>query len=201
MKILISAKKKDSINSVSKRINLSYGWTYYWTQKLIDIGIFQRKGKQIILEEKNKFYKKFLSFIREIFKNDISFYYSVLELFGIKYCFTKTDAVFIWTRGGYNISRYRDYYPVFIKIRKKDFNVFREYCKKLGLRIRGNKGVFYSVEILEDFDVFYYKDTPVDSLEETIYFMKKNIYNFQPALEMIQELYDKKLGIKYKEIK
>jgi len=31
--------------------------------------------------------------------------------------------------------------------------------------------------------------------------MKKYIYNFQPALEMIQDMYGKKIGIRYKEVK
>ena len=30
--------------------------------------------------------------------------------------------------------------------------------------------------------------------------MKKNIYNFEPALEMVDEMYKKGLHIKYKEI-
>jgi len=41
---------------------------------------------------------------------------------------------------------------------------------------------------------------PVESLNETIRFMQENIYNFQPALEMIQEMYNKQLKVKYKEI-
>src|SRR3990167_6253167 len=43
-------------------------------------------------------------------------------------------------------------------------------------------------------------DYNVDSLEETIDFMKNNIYNFEPALEMVDEMYHKKLGYKYKEV-
>ena len=39
----------------------------------------------------------------------------------------------------------------------------------------------------------------VETLQNTIKFMKQNIYNFQPALEIIQNDYGKKLGIKYSE--
>ena len=30
--------------------------------------------------------------------------------------------------------------------------------------------------------------------------MKNNIYNFEPALEMVDEMYHKNLGYKYKEV-
>ena len=41
MKIIISSRKEDSINQISKRIDLSYGWTYEWTQKLANLGVFK----------------------------------------------------------------------------------------------------------------------------------------------------------------
>lgn len=199
IKILISARKEDSIYSISKRIKLSYGWTYKWIKELIKEGIFKEKWKGIILQENNKSYKLIIKFIKENFEN-IGFYYSVLDLFGIKYCFTKTDAVYVYTEGGYNIARYKKYYPIFIKVKKADYPLFLYYCKKLGLKINSRKNVFYIPEILNDFKIVNINKTPVNTLDETIVFMKKNIYNFQPALEMIQEIYNKRLNIKYKEV-
>ena len=199
MKILISARNEDSISSISKRINLSYGWTNKWINELIKKGIFKKKWRGIILNEKSKPYQKIIKFIKENF-NDISFYYSVLSLFGVKYCFTKIDSVYIWTEGRYNIARYRDYYPIFIKIKKSDCNIFLGYCKKLGLKTNSKKGVFYAPEVLEEFKCVKKNTFFVDSLDETVGFMQKNIYNFEPALEIINEMYNKKLDIKYKEI-
>ncbi len=200
MKIIIAIRKQDSINLVAKRINLSYGWTYKWCKQLIKLGVFKESRLKLILNDENQFYKNTLSYIKANFLKDINFHYSVLELFGIKYSFTKTDAVFIWTKGGYNIARYREYYPIFIKVKRDQLVVFHDYCKKLDLKIGAKKGIFYSIEILEDFEVSYSENIPVDSLDETIKFMKKNIYNFQPALEMIKEMYGKKLNIRYKEV-
>jgi len=199
IKILISLRKEDSISSISKRINLSYGWTNKWVNELIKEGILKKKWRGVVLNEENKSYKKIISFVKDNLK-DINFYYSVLELFGVKYCFTKTDAVFIWTKGGYNIARYKGYYPIFIKIKKDHFKVLKECCKKLNLKIGSKKGVFYSIEVLDEFEISYSDSIPVDSLEEAVKFMRENIYNFQPALEMIQEMYNKNLDIKYREI-
>ncbi len=199
IKILISLRKKDSISSISKRINLSYGWTNKWVNELIKEGILVNKWRGVDLNEKNKDYKNILKFIKENL-NDVSFYYSVLNLFGINYCFTKTDAVYVWTGGRYNIARYREFYPIFIKIKREFYPIFLEYCKKLGLKINAKKGVFYNIEVLEEFKSIKKDEFFVEPLDETINFMKKNIYNFEPALEMINEMYNKQLNIKYKEV-
>lgn len=199
MKILISLRKEDSISSISKRIGLSYGWTYKWVNELIKEGVLKEKWRGIVLQEQNKTYKTILNFIKENFQ-DPKFYYFALGLLGIKYCFTKTDAVYIWTEGRYNIARYKEFYPVFIKIKQSDYPIFLEYCKKLGLKINSKKGTFYLPEILQDFKSAKKNSFFVEPLEKTIKFMEKNIYNFQPALEIIAETYGKKLNIKYKEV-
>src|SRR3989338_7917754 len=125
LKILISLRKEDSISSISKRINLSYGWTNKWVNELIKEGILKEKWRGVILQEEANSYKKILKFIRNNLK-DINFYYSALNLFGVRYCFTKTDAVYVWTEGRYNIARYKEYYPIFIKIKKADYSTFLE---------------------------------------------------------------------------
>ena len=199
IKILISARKEDSISSISKRINLSYGWTNKWVNELIKEGILKEKWRGVILQEDNKDYQSILKFIKENLK-DINFYYSALNLFGLEYCFTKTDAVYLWTEGRYNIARYKEFYPIFIKIKKVDYSIFLEYCKKLGLKINSGRGVFYNVEVLDNFECIKKRNSFVDPLKETIDFMKANIYNFEPALEMVKEMYNKKLNVKYKEV-
>ena len=198
IKILISLRKEDSISSISKRINLSYGWTNKWVNELIKEGILKEKWRGVVLNEDNKSYKKIISFVKDNL-NDINFYYSALQLFGIDYCLTKTDAVYVWTEGRYNIARYKDYYPIFIKIKDKDYDIFLEYCKRLGLKVNSNKGFFYLVEVVDDIKAVKKNNFYVESLEKTINFMQENIYNFEPALEMIKEMYSKKLNIKYKE--
>ncbi len=199
IKILISARKKDSISAVSKRIGLSYGWTHKWATELVKEGILKEKWRGVVLQEKNKTYKEILGFIKGNV-SETSLYYSALSLFGIDYCLTKTDAVYLWTNGGYNIARYREYYPIFIKIKPEDYPVFLWYCKKLNLKINAKKGVFYSPEIVDEFKFVKKGEYLVEPLNETISFMRDNIYNFEPALEMINEMYKKGLKIKYKEM-
>jgi len=199
IKILVSLRKEDSISSISKRINLSYGWTHKWVNELIKEGILKEKWRGVVLNEDNVGYKIIIKFLKESL-NEVKFYYSALQLFGIEYCLTKTDAVYVWTEGRYNIARYKEHYPIFIKIKDKDYNIFLEYCKRLGLKVNSNKGVFYVVEIVEEINAVKKNNFYVEPLDNTIGFMQENIYNFEPALEMIKEMYNKKLNVKYKEV-
>lgn len=199
IKILISVREKDSISSISKRIGLSYGWAHKWAIELVKEGIFKEKWRGVILQKNNKKYKEILKFIRNNI-GETSLYYSALGLFGIEYCFTKTDAVYLWTEGRYNIARYREYYPIFIKIKRDDYPIFLWYCNKLNLKINAKSGVFYTPEIVDKFNFTKKGNYSIEPLNETIVFMKKNIYNFESALEIIDEMYNKGLNIKYKEI-
>jgi len=38
-------------------------------------------------------------------------------------------------------------------------------------------------------------------LDETIEFCRRNIYSYEPALEMVDEMYGLRLGAKYREVK
>ena len=200
LRILISCRKEDSISAISKRIDLSYGWTYKWVQELAKEGTLTLTRMNIYLNEYDEFYKKTLNYLLNTFQKSPMFYYEVLNLFGVKYCFTATDSVYIWTKGSYNIARYKEYYPVFIKVKSTDRKLFEWYCKKLKLNVNKKSGIFYSISYLDDFEFEHCDSIPVDSLKSSIKFMEKNIYNFEPALEIIKELYSKKIKIKYKEM-
>ncbi|MFH1638119.1 MAG: hypothetical protein ABIB71_06860 [Candidatus Woesearchaeota archaeon] len=201
MKIIVSARNKDSINAISKRASISFGWTYKWVKELAEAGVFKIEKAKLQLNRKSSFYNQTISYIKKAFRNNPSFYYSILELMGIEYCFTKTDAVFVWTKGGYQIGRSKDFYPIFVKIKNSDKELFNYYVEKLRLKVNAKQGIFFRPEYEEKVAKELCEGIPVDPLEDTVSFMKKYIYNFQPALEMIQEMYGKKLGVRYSEIK
>ena len=200
LKICIAARAEDSINAIAHRIHLSYGWTHKWVRVLAEKGVFKITRMKVYLNEKNEFYRTTMKYIRQVLCKNVQFFYEALSFSGITYCFTQTDAVFIWTKGGYTIGRYRDFYPIFIKIKEEQKSIFENYCKKMHLPIHAKKGIFYEPVYVQDFEVEYQQHIPVESLQHTIQFMKKYIYNFEPALEMIKEMYHQKINVKYKEV-
>jgi DNA-binding Lrp family transcriptional regulator len=199
MKILIATRPKDSINAIAHRTGLSYGWAYKWVKELAKKGVFKTTRMHAYLNKDNTFYKQTVAYIKTCFKSDIQFQYEVLALFGINYCFTATDAVFVWTKGGYNISRFREHYPIFIKVVEKDREIFEQKCEEFGLSLNKKEGVSYRVSYVNEVSYDFCDKIPVESLQSTITFMKKHRYNFEPALEMIKEMYNSKIKVDYKE--
>ncbi|MFQ5405595.1 MAG: hypothetical protein ACE5DI_00345 [Candidatus Micrarchaeia archaeon] len=197
-RILASARPLDSVSALSKRIGLSYAWTYKWVGELAKIGVFSRKsGKRITLNPKNRFYKTALSFFASVAKGNVGLHYEALKYAGLKYTFTELDAVFIWTKGGYNIERSKSHYPIFIKVKQDDLNKWKKYFSKTGLRSysdSNHSGVFYVLRPKNDFEVVSVEDAPTIPLKNAVAFMKKYKYNFLPALEMVSRMH--RLGLK-----
>ncbi len=142
-------------------------------------------------------------------KHSISYGYKLVNEAGMQYAFTGPDAVFFWTSGGYQVDRFSGFYPIHLKIEKKNLQRWKNFLrrKKMKFYVAGEKiretlfGVFYVLYTMKKFNVVKLGEYYVDSLKDTVEFCKKNIYSYEPALEMLDEMYKLKIGIRYKEMK
>jgi len=140
---------------------------------------------------------------------DISKAYELVKEAEMKYAFTANDAVFFWTKGGYQVDRFFGFYPIHIKVEVKNLVKWLKFFKSNKRRvIVFNKpiketlfGVFYVLYPEESFSAAQLDNFTVAPLSETVKFCQENIYSYEPALEMLDETYHLKLKIKYKEIK
>ncbi|MBI3027117.1 hypothetical protein HYY70_03310 [Candidatus Woesearchaeota archaeon] len=202
-KILVSANNGDSIRQISQKIQESYGWTHKWVLELEKIGALKRKKQEVYINKNSIFYKKILSFIVSSLKYNLSLNDSYLlpNLTGLEYLFTGIDAVFVWTKGGYNIGRNKDSYPIFIEILEKDKNAWTKYFSKFNIdytfKNERKKGIYFIISFSKSIEKEYCENMPILPLTKTIEWAKKYSFNFQPALEMLDEMYNLKIGIKY----
>ncbi|MBI5872329.1 hypothetical protein HZB88_04575 [archaeon] len=144
-----------------------------------------------------------------LFKNrvNISKAYDLVRQIKLKYCFTEPDAVFFWTKGGYQVGRFFGFYPICFKILKSDLAKWKKILKArhINFYIRGMQpketffGIFYILSPKKDFKIEKINGFGVEPLKQTIEFCKKNIYQYEPALEMLNEMYNLKMQIKYRE--
>jgi hypothetical protein len=142
-------------------------------------------------------------------KNDIKEGYEFLKQIELIYSLTGPDAVYIWTKGGYQVNRFFGFYPIHLKVKSinlKDWiQIFDSEKKKYF--IKGNPiketlfGVFYIIYRSEKINYEEIDGFHVDNLKETVRFCKDKIYTYKPALEMLDEIYDLGLNVEYKEIK
>lgn len=203
-KILITARDNDSIRTISKRINLSYAWTYKWIEELVALGIIKRKGQKIKVNSKSQIYKNYVNFIKQILKqHSIVDAYSLPNLIGLDYAFTSIDAIFVWTKGGYNIGRSKGSYPIFIEILKKDIYkwgaFFDKYSIKYSITIKRQKGIYFILRPKKQIEREFVEGISVIPLKQTVAFAKKYIFNFEPALEMLDQMYNLNMAVKYAE--
>src|SRR3989338_10578991 len=205
-KILVSAKDRDSIRQISKKIQESYVWTYRWVSELENIGAVRRKKQEVYINKKSSFYRAATKFIKESLAKDLNLNdaYLLPNLSGLEYIFTGIDSVFIWTKGGYNIGRSKNSYPVFIEILEKDKNAWQDYFSKLNIKCsfknERKKGIYFVISTAETIEKEFCQNMPVLPLDKTVEWAQKYRFNFEPALEMLDEMYHLKLGIKYKEM-
>ncbi|MEF8874749.1 MAG: hypothetical protein V5A88_08815 [Candidatus Thermoplasmatota archaeon] len=204
-KISLALREGDSIAHLSRKIGSSYGWTHKWISELEEIGVVERdEGIKIVDEE-------FIAEFKELGKGmlrrnlELEEAYLLPNFSGLSYAFTKTDAVFIWTKGGYQIARSKEDYPLFIKILREELEEWKDYFEDLSVkysveeRSNDEDGIYFVLFPVEEFESEWIENTSVIPLKETVRWAKKYEVNFQPALEMLDEMHDLKLDIRYKE--
>jgi len=205
-KILVASRDGDSIRHISQKIQESYGWTYKWVLELERIGAVKRRKQEVYINKKNSFYKEAMKFVKYSLANNLSLNdaYLLPNLAGLAYVFTGIDAVFVWTKGGYNIGRSKNSYPIFIEILEKDKIAWQEHFLKLNVKYtfknERKKGIYFVISLNKSIEKEYCEHIPVSPLAKTVEWAKKYSFNFEPALEMLDKMYNLKIGIKYAEI-
>jgi len=140
---------------------------------------------------------------------NVSQAYGMLKQVDIKYALTGPDAVFFWTRGGYQVDRFFGFYPIHLKVRKSDLKKWKRFLSsaKQRFHVKGQQirqtlfGLFYVLYPQADFRTEKVDEFHVDPLKDVVEFCQRNIYSYEPALEMMDEMYGLGLKVRYKEIK
>ena len=140
---------------------------------------------------------------------NISRAYNLLKEAIMEYALTGPDAVFIWTKGGYQVDRFFGFYPIHLKVKKNDLGRWKRFfsSKKQRFHIVGRPvretlfGLFYVLYPEADFKTEDVDGFRVDPLKDTVEFCREKIYSYEPALEMLDEMYDLGLKIEYREEK
>jgi hypothetical protein len=140
---------------------------------------------------------------------NISQAYELLNQAGIDYALTGPDAVFFWTKGGYQVDRFFGFYPIHLKVKRDDLGKWVKFfsSRKQRFYVKDQPiketlfGLFYVLYPESDFKTEKVEKFRVDSLKDTVKFCQDKIYSYEPALEMLDEMYGLGLKVEYKEAK
>ncbi|HVP16768.1 MAG TPA: hypothetical protein VMT42_05320 [candidate division Zixibacteria bacterium] len=142
-------------------------------------------------------------------KTNVSRAYELLNEANMDYALTGPDAVFFWTKGGYQVDRFFGFYPIHLKVRKEDLRKWEKFLRsrKHRFHVRDQPvketlfGLFYVLYPEKDFKTENVEAFRVDPLKDTVEFCQSKIYSYEPALEMLDEMYSLGLKVEYKETK
>ena len=133
----------------------------------------------------------------------------VLPQFGDgPYAFTRIDAVYVWTQGGYQVGRESTDYPLFLAVREQDVDAWETFFESFGLPTvferqprDGLDGPLQIVlELRPSLDIEHVEGYPVVPRTETIEDMRENYVQFRSALAILDRMYeDLDLGVAYRE--
>jgi hypothetical protein len=135
--------------------------------------------------------------------------YDLLKESSMEYALTGPDSVLVWTKGGYQVDRFFGFYPIHLKAMKPDLPEWEKFfnSRKEKYHIEGQPvketlfGLFYVLYAATGFEAEDVAGFKVDSLKDTVQFCQERIYSYEPALEMLNEMYGLGLKVEHREEK
>jgi DNA-binding Lrp family transcriptional regulator len=209
-KIMAAARPGDSIRRIAQKIDGSYSWVYDWIERLEDAG-FIRRDDGIYIENyavRDRYYD-LVSAISRAVPPSIDDGYVIPHFAGMPFAYTKIDGVYVWTHGGYQIARGHDDYPIFIQVADRDVEQWTAFFDEFGIPSRIEERpdatdydapVSYvlfpaSGEITRE----WVDGNPVIPLDKAIEHMLEHRVNYEPALEMIADEYDRDIDASHED--
>ncbi len=140
-------------------------------------------------------------------KMDLNKAYGLLNDSEMEYALTDVDSVFIWTKGGYQVDRFFGFFPINLKVRDVDTARWKRFfsSRKQRYIVGGARpketlfGLFYVLHPDKQVRAKDVDGLRVEPLQQVVKFCKKNIISYEPALEMLDEMYGLRLGVRYRE--
>jgi DNA-binding Lrp family transcriptional regulator len=201
-KIMLAVRPGDSIRRIAQKIDGSYSWVYDWIERLEEAGVI-RRDNGVYIEDytiRDRYHEMVATISRSI-PPSIDESYVIPHFAGMPFAYTKIDSVYIWTNGGYQIARGHDDYPIFIQVADQDVDRWMAFFDEFGVPCTIEDRLDPTdYEATVSYVLFptskpitceWIDGNPVIPLDETIDHMMEHRVNYEPALEMIADEYDR----------
>ena len=211
-KIMLAVQPGDSIRRIAQKIDGSYSWVYDWIERLEEAGFLRRDdGVYIENYDVRDRYRDMIAALSRSVPPSIDDGYVVPHFADMPFAYTEIDGVYVWTHGGYQIARGHDDYPIFIRVADTDVERWTAFFDEIGVPSRVEdrpdaadyeSTVSYVLfPTSEEITPEWVDGNPVVPLDDTIDHMMEYRVNYEPALEMIVEEYDRDIDASHKEPK
>jgi DNA-binding Lrp family transcriptional regulator len=207
--ILLAIESGDSIRRVSQHLHMPYETVRQAVNRLEDAGYVRYdNGLSVVDERVRDTARELVAASAGVSPPSIEEAYVLPQFGDWPFAFTRIDAVYVWTRGGYQVSRGPHDYPLFLAIREQDVDAWEAFFDSFGLptaferqpRDELDGPLQIVLEPRSSLDIEDIEGYPVAPRAETIEYMRENYTQFQSALAMLDRMYeDLDLGVTYRE--
>jgi hypothetical protein len=128
----------------------------------------------------------------------ISEAYVLPHFAGMHFAYTAIDAVYVWTRGGYQVARDPDDYPLFVAVEEDDLEEWERFFDQFGVPVAQERQpvddidgpIQIVLELRDDVEAELVDGRAVIPLDETVEFANEHYATFQSALDMLARMYE-----------
>lgn len=207
--VLLALDSGDSIRRVAHRVDRPYETVRQAVNRLEDAGFLAYSdGLSITDTSVRDAARELVAASATVSPPSIEESYVIPHFADWPFAFTRIDAVYVWTQGGYQVARDPDDYPLFLSVREEDVDSWEEFFESFGLPTGFERQpreeipgpIQIVLEARPSLDIENVEGYPVIPRAETISYMQEHSAQFQSALAMLDRMYeDVDLDVAYRE--
>ena len=124
----------------------------------------------------------------------------------MEYAYTGIDAVYVWIRGGYQVARDPEDYPLFIAVHESDLDAWTAFFDRFGIPTAEERqsaedldgAIQVVLEPRSQIEAEMVDGRPVIPLQETVAFANESYATFESALDLLGRMYDVDVDAAYR---
>jgi DNA-binding Lrp family transcriptional regulator len=199
LKTLLAIEPGDPISGVARKIDGNRETIRRAVNRLEEAGYVQYdEGLSAVDDTVREAGLTFLTASAAVSPPNISEAYVLPQFAGMEFAYTAIDAVYVWTRGGYQVARDETDYPLFIAIREADLEDWEEFFERFGIPTAQQRQPADEIDgtlqiVLKpraQIDAEEVDGRPVIPLSETVAFAREHYATFESALDILDRMYD-----------
>jgi hypothetical protein len=199
LKTLLGIRRGDSISAVARRIDENRETIRRVVNRLEEAGfVSYDDGLRVHDDGVREAGIGLLAAAADASPPSIREAYVLPQFAGLNYAFVGIDAVYVWTRGGYQVARDESDYPLFVAVRESDVGEWVRFFDRFGIPAGRERlpadDVDGRIQVVFDprdrIEPELVDGRPVVPLSETLAFARQHYATFESALDLLGRMYD-----------
>ena len=196
---LLAVRSGDSIRRVAQRIQRPYETVRQAVNRLEDGGfLVYDNGLSVTAPRVREAALELVAASATVSPPSPSTAYVLPQFGDWPFAFTRLDGLYVWTRGGFQVARSPDDYPVFLAVRERDTDDWTRFFERFGVPAgferRPPETVDGALQIVLDprteLSVEHVDGHPVVPRSETVAYAREHSAQCQSGLAMLAASYD-----------